>query len=137
MKAGSRIDFQLLLSVLPCLASSHYSSPWPHFADTTQPLTDEAGGYTGGFTCTVAKNLGLGLILARPIAAYITDGVAKVDVLCGFFDPGTPIEIDWALTDVQVFFDCAAHFVRPVKTLISPCVRDGVPHFEIAEHRPP
>ena len=84
-------------------------------------------------TCTLAKNLGLGLIPARPTAAYITDALATVDVLCRFFDPGTPIEIDLALTDVPVFLGCAAHFVRPVKTLISACIRNGVLHLELAE----
>ena len=49
---------------------------------TRQPWTDGAGVDTGDFPCTLANNLDLGLILARPTTASTIDGIAVVDVLC-------------------------------------------------------
>jgi len=97
------------------LTTLHFGLTLP----TRHPLTDGAGGYTGDFTCTLAKNLGLGLILTRPTTASDTNGIAAVDVLCRFCDPGTPTEVDLALIDVRVFLTMLSHFARLVRTLIS------------------
>lgn len=119
------------------MTSSYYASPWSHFADTTQSLTYGSGVYTGDFTS--AKNLGLGLILARPTTGSTTDGIATVDVLCRVCDPGTPTEIVLTLTDVQVFLTMLRLFARSVRTLIGACMlyakRDI--HLGIAEHHLP